>query len=127
MTAVTLQNVLDDLTTQLTAIGGLNVFGFEPKSATPPFAFLSPKLVAYDLTMRGGSTRFTIDVIVGYGEVVDRSYWAGMAAAAAPTGFKQAIESSTVFDYRVTQAQFGQVHLAGNEYAGVTFQVDVGA
>lgn len=114
----------------LRTIDGLRVFDFPPNSAQPPFAFVGmPESIAYDLTMRRGSDRFTIDVYVGVSSVVDRSAQAALcdyAAGSGPLSIKEAIESFVGPSVRVTEATFSSITLAAGTYAGLVVTVDQG-
>ncbi len=131
MTATNVSAVMDDLGTQLATISGLRVFDFPPKSAQPPFAFVNlPNTIEYDLSMRRGSDRFTVDVYVGIADVVDRASRDEMALYVAGSGsksIKAAIEASTNYSYRVTRCTFSRITLAAGEYSAAILQVDVGA
>lgn len=135
MTAMDIADVMSAIETELDAIPGLRVFGFPPKSAQPPFAFVNmPDSIDYDLTFGRGQDRFTLSVTVGVADQVDRSAAAAQcdyASTSTANSIKTAIEEGALklghHGVRVTQAQFGQVVLAAGQYAGVTFQVDVGA
>lgn len=131
MTAANFGDIMDDLAVQLDTVTGLRVFAFPPKSATPPFAFVNmPDVVAYDLTFGRGMDRFTFEVWVGIADVVDRATRAKCAQFAAGSGslsIKQAIEASTVHDYRVTEAKFQSFTLGAVQYSGIMLTVDVGA
>jgi hypothetical protein len=128
VSAANLDLIMNDLGTQLGTITGLRVFAFPPKSAQPPFAFVNlPSVVAYDATMKRGADRFTTEVWVGVPDVVDRAATARLALLVAGSGsgsVKAAVEASTVYDHRVTEARFSQIVLAAGSYSGVIFQVD---
>lgn len=119
---------MNDIGTQLSTITGLRVFDFPPKSAQPPFAFVNlPDLIAYDATMERGADRFTTEVWLGVPDVVDRAATAklaGFAAGAGASSVKAAVEASTVYNHRVTEARFSQIALAAGSYSGVLFTVD---
>jgi hypothetical protein len=126
--ASNLDDVMDDIATQLGTIDGLRVFAFPPKSAQPPFAFVNlPSVVAYDATLQRGFDRFTTEVWLGVPDVVDRAATAKLAVFVAGSGdgsVKEAVEASEVYDHRVTEARFSQIDLAAGSYSGVIFSVD---
>lgn len=127
MTATDLATVMDNIGTALGTVSGLRVFDFPPQQATPPFAFVDlPETIEYDLTMRLASNRYTLKVYVGVGNQLDRNARDAIAAYAAPSSIKAAIEGIGSY-VRVTQATFSQIGLAGASYPGVVFTVDVAA
>lgn len=128
MSAANFVDVMQDIETQLATIPGLRCFPFPPKSAQPPFAFVNlPDLIAYDATFERGADRFTTEVWLGVPDVVDRAATAklaGFAAGAGASSVKAAVEASTVYNHRVTEARFSQIALAAGSYSGVLFTVD---
>lgn len=130
VTAANLNTVMTNIGTGLGTIAGLRVYGFPPKSAQPPFAFVNmPATVAYDLTMGRGSDRFTLEVHVGVAMSVDsmaQSAQADYAAGSGSKSVKAAIEASMGKAVRVTEARFGTITLAAGDYAGIVFTVDFG-
>lgn len=125
-----LSTVMDDIGTALGTITGLRVFGFPPKSAQPPFAFVDmPDRVAYDAAMKRGLDRMTINVVVCVADVVDRSVRDQVAAYAAGSGassVKAVLEAAGIGEsLRVQEAEFRPVTLAGTAYFGAIFSTDI--
>ncbi len=128
MTALTVGAVMDALGVQLSTVTGLRVFDFEPLSAQPPFAFVGmPDTLTYDQTFGRGSDRMTIPVVVCVGNQVDRAARDAISAYADGASIKAALQAATAFSCRVTDVTFGSVMLAGGNYFGATFSVDVSA
>lgn len=126
--SIEIDDVMNDIGTQLATVAGLRVFAFPPLSAQPPFAYVNlPEQVDYDLTYGRGQDRMTLEVHVGVANQVDRTCRDAIIAYASggPTGLKAVIEASTVFDYRVTTATFATVVLSSGTYAGLVLTVDV--
>lgn len=124
--AASIVNVQDALAAALSTVTGLtSVYGYPPRTAVPPFAFVDMPSVDFDLTMADGAHRYTFDVYVGVGAQIDRDYAA--ACQALLPQIRSAIDSSTSYDFRCTHAEFGFVTLAASQYAGITITVDVGA
>lgn len=122
--------VMDAIGAALAGVSGLRVFDFPPRSAQPPFAFINlPESIDYDATMARGVDSFTLDVYVGVGTQVDRNTRDALAAYAAGDGLKATIEAALFTDQaiRVTRAQFSTIQLAGGEYPGLVFTVEVTA
>ncbi len=125
---------LDDIMTAvgaaLATVSGLRTYPFPPLSAQVPFAFPDmPETLAYDLTYKRGYDRFTIMVHVGVSKVVDRSAWQQISAYASandPNSIKNALELGNV-NWRVTEVRFGTITLAGTDYFGASFSVDIAA
>jgi hypothetical protein len=130
MTANPIGDVMDALGVSLATIPGLRVFDFPPDSAQPPFAFVDlPETITYDLTSSRATDRFTVMVHVGVGTRRDRVTRDKLAAYAAGSSIKAAIEGTVLAgaSFRVMSAQFGSIELAGGSYPGVVFTVDVAA
>lgn len=130
MTASNITDAMDSLGTALATIAGLRVFDFAPKSAQPPFAFVDfPESVEFDLAMRSGGDRTTVQVVVAVADVVDRACRDQLAAYAAGSGTKSvraAINAATVGQsVRVMRCEFRPVVLAAGQYSGAIFDVDV--
>ncbi len=127
MTA-TMAQVMDALTARLQTISGLRVYGFPPKSAQAPFAFVDmPSEIRYDQTYGRGSDRMTLQVVVGVASQVDRSTRDAIAVYADGASIKAALEATTACNVRVTQVSFGAIQLASSVFWGATFQCDVSA
>ncbi len=128
--AADIDDVMTAVGTALGTVSGLRVYSFPPLSAQVPFAFPDmPETIAYDLSMGRGSDRFTLMVHVAVSKVVDRSAWQQMSAYASssdPKSIKNALELGSK-GWRVTEARFGTLTLAGTEYSGITFSLDVAA
>lgn len=128
--AAVIADIMTDLETQLLTVTGLDVFSFPPAQAVPPFAFVNlPETIVYDASFGRGSDQVTIEVYVCTGAAIDRDSADALTAWASgdASGIKAAIEESTSYDYRVTQATFTQITLAAASYPGVVFSVDVNA
>lgn len=130
--AIALGSIMDEIGVALTAIAGLRVFDFPPKSAQPPFAFVNlPETVAYDLTYGRGFDRMTLQVFLAVASQVDRASRDALVSYVSGTGplsIKAAIEgaaSKVGATVRVTKAEFATITLAAGVYAGVTFELDV--
>jgi hypothetical protein len=128
--ATDLNAVMDRLGVALATIPGLRVFDFPPASAVPPFVFVDmPETLEYDLTYGRGFDRFTVEVFLGVGTQKDRVTrdLLGAYAAGGSGSIKQAIEAIPEFTAQVLRATFTNIGLAGAEYPGIVFTVDIAA
>lgn len=127
--AANLTDVMGEIADRVATIAGLNVYGFPPDSAPPPFAFVNmPDTITYDYSMRRGADRFSLEVWVGVGRTLDEVVAGELMAYAAGAGslsVKAAIDASTMYDLRVSQVTFSAIGLAAGVYAGAIFTVDV--
>jgi hypothetical protein len=124
--------VMDAIGAALGAVDGLNVFDFPPRSAVPPFAFVNlPEEISYDATMARGVDSFTLEVYVAVGNQLDRNSrdTLGAYAAGDENGLKAVIEGALMVDQaiRVSTATFSTITMAGGEYPGLVFTVNVTA
>lgn len=122
--------IMDAIGAALAGVSGIRAFDFPPKSAQPPFAFVTmPESIDYDATMARGVDSFTLEVYVGVGTQVDRNTRDALAAYAAGDGLKSVIEGSLLADQaiRVTKAEFSTITLAAGEYPGLVFTVEITA
>lgn len=127
MTASPLDTVMAAVASAVdSAIGGVRVFGFPPKSATAPFCFVNPTRVDYDLTYGRGFDRFELEVYVAVAAQVDRASWSQITDYADGASVKAAIDGIGP-GYRTTSVTFGEIQLAGGTYLGAVFTVDVAA
>ena len=134
MTAMDLGDVMSLIGDALSDVPGLRVYPFPPDSAQPPFAFVAmPESIEYDLTMKRGFDRFTLKVYVGVAMVVDRAAQAALcdySGTSTAGSIKTAVEAHLSIGHsgvRVTRADFGDIIVAGQQYAGVVFTIDVAA
>lgn len=100
----------------------LRTFGFPPKSAQPPFMFVSPQQVDYDLTYGRAFDTHTLDVYVAVAAPVDNRSWDQITAYADGTAIKAAIDGIGS-GYRVESVTFGEIQLASGTYLGAVFTV----
>lgn len=125
-------DVMDALGNALELIPGVRVFDFPPKSAQPPFAIVDlPDQIEYDCSMARGSDRVKISVVLAVADVVDRAVRDQLAAYMATSGqlsVKTTIETMGTgigITVRVVSADPRPVTLAGTQYMGVVFELDI--
>jgi len=118
--AADIADVMDQIGVALTAITGLRVLDFPPKSAQPPFAFVDlPEEIDFDAAYQRGCDRVTVSVVVAVADVVDR-------AGSGVNSVRQAIDNATVgSSCRVQSVKFRPVTLAGGTYVGAVFALDI--
>ncbi|MFE9748452.1 hypothetical protein ACFYOT_26395 [Saccharothrix saharensis] len=127
-----LADVMDELGTALEAIEGLRVHPYYADRIAPPSAVVGwPDPLDYDATMGRGADRVTLPVYVLVGKVDARSARDRLAVyldgsdsksvkAALDNGTYTACDSVTV-----TSATVESISVAGVEYLGGVFQVDI--
>lgn len=127
-----LADVMDELGEALATIDDLRVFPYWADRVTPPAAVVAwPDPLTYDSTMARGADRQEIPVIIVVGKIDARTARNALAKYAEGSGassVKQAIDSyeATSWDSaRVVRAEFGVFVIAGNQYLGITFYVDI--
>lgn len=128
-----LGDVMDEIGDQLDTIDGLRVYRYPPDNPAPPAAIVSyPDTYTYDETFGRGMDRISdLPVIVLVGKVSDRASRDAIAAYVAGSGTKSVkaavdTDSGTAFDYaRVASVVFDVISIAGVEYLGATFTIDI--
>lgn len=126
--------VMDQLGDRLDTIAGLNVHRFPAKKITPPSAIVGyPEDGDYDVTGGGalGMDQMTIPVSVLVGDVTakgTRDLLSPYVSGSGPSSFKQVLESgvyTAMHEVTVKFPEFAVVTIAGVDYLGATFPVDV--
>ena len=127
-----IDDVMQELATQLDTIDGLNTFAFLPDRLTPPTAFVNyPETLTFDETYGRGSDRLDLSVWVVVSRLTDEASWAELTPYAAGSGaqsVKAALEAGnyTSCDYvHVVSAEFDPVEIAGTVYRGASFTLDI--
>lgn len=124
--------VMDQLGDALDTIDGLRVFPYWADKLTPPAAVVSfPSPLTYDAVYQRASDRAEFPVTIVVGKVDARSARDDLARyldGAGPASVKTVVEAhatdawSTV---RVTTAEVAVIRIAGVEYLGAEFLIDV--
>lgn len=109
-------------TAVVSALPELHVYPFPPKSAQPPFMFVNPVQVDYDLTYGRAYDVVTLEVYVAVAAQVDRASWDQITLYADGENVKAAIDGIGS-GYRVESVSFGEVQLASGVYMGAVFTV----
>lgn len=124
--------VMDELGTALEAVDGLRVFPYSADRIVPPAAIVGwPDPITYDATMARGADRLTAPLFVLVGRLdarTSRDRLAKYLAGAGDDSVKAAVEAGTytAFDsVRVQEARVDGFTVAGVEYLGATFQLDL--
>jgi hypothetical protein len=130
-----LATVADEVATVLDTIAGLRVTGHPPASISPPAGWVDyPQSLDFDETYGRGMDRirdWQVFVVVGRATertARDRVY--EYASATGSKSVKAVLEAHTytsLATLRVASAEFGFVDVAGVDYVGVTFHLDIAA
>ncbi len=127
-----LADVMDQVGDQLDTIDGLRVSRFPPDQVIPPAAVVTyPEDLTFDATYQRGADTMLLPVIVVVGKVSDRAsrdQLAKYCAGSGPESVKAVVEAGTytAFDSaRVQSAEFDILKIAGVEYVGATFTLDI--
>lgn len=127
-----LGTVMDNIGLALDMIPGVRAYDFPPKSAQPPFGFVDmPDIIEYDAAMKRGKDRMRISVVLAVADVVDRQVRDDLAAYMATTGDKsvkttlETMGAGIGDSVRVTSADPRPVTIAGTQYMGIVFELDV--
>jgi hypothetical protein len=130
--AVNLNDVMNQLGTQLDTIAGLRVYPYPADTVAPPAAILGlPDGIEFDATYGRGSDEITIPVLVVVGRASDRAARDKLAEycdGAGAKSIKQVIEAGTytAFDtVRVARAEFDFVRIAGADYLAALFDLNL--
>lgn len=123
---------MDGIGTRLGTIVGLRVFDFPPDNVHPPTAVVGmPETMEFDSTMARGADRTVIPVAILVGKVSDRASRDELAAYVSGTGAKSvkaAVDGNlggAAQTARVTTARIEVVTVAGVDYLGARFDVEV--
>lgn len=127
-----LNGLMDALGVALATIPGLRVQDYPASSISPPAAVVGlPSILEYDATMGRGFDHVVVPVTLLVGMASDRSARDALSAYLAGTGassVKAALDgklSGAVSSARVMGASVDVITLAGNDYLGATFDVDI--
>lgn len=130
-----LKDIRDGLETRLATIAGLRAHDTIPDQINVPCAIVgAPETIQYDHTMGRGTDRYTIPVRVYAGRASERAGQDkidGYLAGSGANSIKAAIEADRTLggvahSTRVTEARgYGTYPIAGVEYLGVEFVVDI--
>lgn len=134
--ALDLGAVMDAVGVRLATISGLRVLDYPPDNANPPQAIVSLPAdpIEYDAVMGRGADRVVIPVTVLVGKVSDRvarDVIAGYLSGTGASSVKSAVEAGdsnlggTVHSVRVMTSRVDVVTIAGLEYLGASFDVEV--
>lgn len=104
------------------AMPELHTYSFPPKSAQPPFMFVNPVNIDYDLTYGRAFDTHTLEVYVGVASQVDRASWDQVTFYADGGKIKDAIDDIGS-GYRVESVSFGEVQLSAATFMGAVFTV----
>lgn len=124
-------NVMDELGTAVDMIEGLRVFPYWADRVVAPAAIVSWPELDYDTTYARGADMATFPLTVVVGKVNARASRDEMAKyldGSGPNSIKQAIESYSATAWhsaRVTSAGVAVISVAGTDYLGAEFQIDV--
>ena len=125
-------DVMDELGVALAAIAGLRVFPFNADKVNPPAAIVGwPDPLEYDQTMARGMDRQTLPLYVVVGKLdarISRDALGKYLNGSGDHSVKVAVEAGTYTacdTVRVTEATVNAYHVAGVEYLGAEFKIDV--
>jgi hypothetical protein len=111
---------------------GLRVYEFGVNTATAPAVLFDlPLDMEFDTTFARGADRFTLPIRVIVGKVDARASFdaiLGYTSGSGDKSVKAAVESgtyTTLDSIRVTTADLGILTLAGVDYLGATFNLDI--
>jgi hypothetical protein len=127
--------VMNEMSTKLDAIDGLQVHTGPADSIVPPAAFVSfPEDIDYTLAYSQGKDMITINVLILVGRLVD---WASneeaiaYASGSGPRSVRQALDFTgqnmyeSCTDVTVTRGSFTSVSVSGIDYLGVLFTTEI--
>jgi len=124
--------VMDELGTALSTVDGLRVFPYSADKVTPPAAIVGwPDPITYDATMARGADQLDMLLFVLVGRLDARTSRDRLAVyldGAGASSIKAAVEAGTytAFDsVRVQEARVEAMTVAGVEYLGAIFQLDL--
>lgn len=127
-----LNDVMDQLAGQLESIEGLRVHAFPATSVVSPAAVvLYPRAYTFDETYGRGADRLTLPLAVLVGRVTERTTRDILSAyldGSGPSSIKRVVESGlyTAFDdVRVTGVEIDVMTMAGTDYWGAVFELDI--
>jgi hypothetical protein len=127
-----LDDVMDQVATQLDTISGLRVTAFPADSVSPPAAIVSyPGTYTYDETYGRGMDRLSLPVVVVVGKPYDRSTrdnLAGYCDGSGSSSVKAVLESGTYTAFstvRVESVEFDVLTIAGTDFMAALFTLDI--
>lgn len=125
-------NVMDELGNAVGTITGLRIAPYWADKITPPTAVVAwPSPLTFDAAyQRGGDTaEFPLTVLVGKVNArASRNALAKYLAGSGANSVKTAVEAHTTAAWdsaRVTQAEVAVISIAGTEYLGAEFTIDI--
>lgn len=125
-------DVMDELGTALDAVDGLRVFPYSADRITPPAAIVGwPDPITYDTTMARGADTLAVPLFVLVGRLDARTSRDRLAVyldGSGSSSIKATVEAGTytAFDsVRVQEARVEAMTVAGVEYLGAIFQLDL--
>lgn len=124
-------NVMDELGAAVDTIAGVRVFPYWADKVTPPAAIVSWPDIDFDTTYARGADRLTVPLWLVVGKVVARTARNDLAkylAGAGASSVKAVIEAHSTavwHSVRVTKATVTVIPVAGNDYLGAEFEVDI--
>lgn len=125
----TIAEVMEEMERRLGTIDGLRTFDHKPSTVAPPAAWVQLPDVDYDLTFQRGADKMLVPVLLVVASVTDRAWktqLGGYLNPAGPMSVKAAVDGDFANGFfRVMRARSGSILLAGIEYWGSTFDVDV--
>jgi hypothetical protein len=129
-----LSAVMDELGTALDTIDGLRVYPYNAEKVMPPAAVVGwPDPLTYDATYGRGGDRVSMPLVVVVGRLDARTtrdrlakYLDGTGAASVKATLESDDRTYTAFDsVRVTEARVLAYTIAGAEYFGAEFTLDI--
>ncbi|HEX6579214.1 MAG TPA: hypothetical protein VF082_12690 [Jiangellaceae bacterium] len=128
-----LAEVMDAVAARLDTIDGLRVHANPGQAITPPGGVvLYPEDYTYDATYGRGMDRMTLPVLLVVGKASDRAARDALGAYCdgdGPKSVKRVLEAGgwcTEFDtLRVVDADFDVYTIAGTDYIGALFELDI--
>lgn len=128
-----LNDVMDEIATQLDTISGLRVHDHPPGSVTPPAGIVSyPDRVDFDETYGRGMDRIrNLPVVVVVGKATDRTARTrinGYASATGASSVKAVLEAGTYTSFstiRVASVEFDVVTIGTIDYIAAMFALDI--
>lgn len=130
--SVILNNVIDQIGTQLDTIAGLRVYDYPADRIVPPAVIVAyPESITFDETYGRGMDRLTLPILLMVGKVSDRASRDALSVYVDGAGAKsvKAVVESGVYTafhtVRVMNAEFDIVTVAGVDYAAALFDLDI--
>lgn len=133
MGGMRLDDVMEEIATQLTVISGLQVFPYPPPEVSAPAGYIEyPRLITYDATKGRGSDTFEdATIVLLAGDLTAESSWRTVArwlSGGGPQSVKALMEAhrwTTCDDLRIATGELQVELIAGAPYLAAVFKATI--